>query len=401
MKSNVSIVSAFLVAVVLLSALAARAEQAPGPAAGPDPLQLVKDAAAFAKATTDLTVKFSIATHLAIQGQTRDITLDADVSISGDRKFIFKISTPSDSAEVTSDGADQYVYRPKDNKYLKMKAPLDREDALSMISGDPMRMATIWLGQLLNNSLDLLQGATGEYLGLADGQHHLKLTYPRYILELWLADGPQPLPKKMIMDVTPALSQESGGATAVNTVEFKEWNAAPALAPGLFAWKAPEGATEEKPRTAPGADMLGKAAPDFALKMLDGSDMKLSAHKDKDVVILDFFATWCGPCRMSMPIIDKVADEYKPKGVAFYAVNCGEDPEKVKKYLEGQKLDVPVALDTAQDVQMQYGATSIPRMIVVGKDGTVQAIHAGFSPALDRELREQLDTLLSGKKLEE
>ena len=390
-------------AYIFVVAFAFHAVAEPTPPTGAkDPLQLVKDAAAFAKNTQDLSFAMEISTHLEIGGEVRDITLKADVALSGDRKSVFKISTPTESAEVSSNGTDQFIYREADKKFMKVKAPLDREDALSMISGDPMRMSTIWLGQVLNNSLDLLQGATGEYLGSENGQDHVKLVYPTFTLELWLAQGAAPTPQRMVMDVTPALSRAPEGAKAVNTVVFSNWQTAPAFAAEHFAWKAPEGATEDKPRTgAPGAELLGKAAPDFSLKMLDGSDMKLSNHKDKDVVILDFFATWCGPCRMSMPIIDKVADDYKSKGVAFYAVNCGEDGAKVKSYLEGQKLEVPVAMDAAQEVQAKYGANSIPRMIVVGKDGTVQAIHAGFSPALDRELREQLDTLLSGKKLEE
>lgn len=376
--------------------------EATPPAGAPDPLQLVKDAAKFAKDTADIGFTMEIATRIEVGGESRDINLKAEVSLSGDRKSIFKITTPTESAEVISDGTNQYIYRPDNKKYMQVKSPLDREDALSMISGDPMRMATIWLGQLMNNSLDLLQGVTGEYVGLENGQHHLKLTSPRYNLDLWLAEGAAPTPQRMLMDVTPALTGAPEGAKAINTVTFSNWQTAPAFAATHFAWNAPEGATEEKPRTgAPGAELLGKAAPDFALKMLDGSDMKLSSHKDKDVVILDFFATWCGPCRMSMPVIDKVADDYKAKGVAFYAVNCGENADKVKSYLEGQKLEVPVAMDAAQEVQAKYGANSIPRMIVIGKDGTVQAIHAGFSPALDRDLRGQLDSLLAGKKLTE
>lgn len=385
-----------------VASIATASAEAVPEATGPDPLQVVKNAAAFAKNTADLSFAMEISTHIELAGESREIALTAEVALSGDRKSIFKITTPTESAEVTSNGTEQYIYRPADKKFMKVKAPLDREDALSMISGDPMRMSTIWLGQLLNNSLDLLDQAKGEYVGAENGQDHVKLLYPKFALDLWVAQGATPLPQRMVMDVTPALTRAPEGAKAVNTVVFTNWQTSPGFAPAHFAWNAPEGATEDKGRSgAPGAELLGKAAPDFSLKMLDGSEMTLSSHKDKDVVILDFFATWCGPCRMSMPVVDKVADDYKSKGVAFYAVNCGEDSAKVKGFLDGQNLDMPVALDPNQVVQSKYGANSIPRMILVGKDGTVQAIHAGYSPALDRDLREQLDTLLSGKKLEE
>ena len=88
----------------------------------------------------------------------------------------------------------------------------------------------------------------------------------------------------------------------------------------------------------------------------------------------------------------RAAIQREGSGVAVL-LNCGEDADKVKNFLTTQNLELPVALDADQNVQTLYGATSIPRMILIGKDGTVQAVHAGFSPELGKDLREQLDTL--------
>jgi thiol-disulfide isomerase/thioredoxin len=380
------------IVVALLIALATQAG-----AEGPDALKIVKDASDYVKGLDAFGVAFKVSTHLEVEGQTRDITLDADVLLKGGQQSILKIKTDTDEAQVTCTGADLYLYLPKQNKFKKLEAPLDREDTLGMISGGAMRPSTIWLGQFVNGSLDLLQDATGAFVGEESGQQHVKLTYPNLSVDLWFSGSPALL-QKMEMDVTNALGPPGQGpAKAVNTLTFSNWQTAPELTAQHFAWKAPEGATEES--SDPNKALVGKAAPDFTLGMLAGGEMKLSSHKDKDVVILDFFATWCGPCRMSMPVVNDVANEYKSKGVAFYAVNCGEEAEKVKSYLAGQKLDLPVAMDATSKVQMTYGANSIPRMIVVGKDGTVQAVHAGFSPDLGRTLRQQIDTLLSGKSL--
>lgn len=383
-----------------LVALLAMALQAHGES--PDPLQLVKDAAAYLKSLPALSFTMEVTTHLEMGGESRDMALTAEVLFGPERRSELKIKTASDAADVTSDGTNQIVYRPKDNTYLKVKAPLDREDTLSMVAGGPMQLASIWVGRLVNDSLDLLKEASGEYVGLENGQHHIKLNYPKLSLEIFLGGEGTPVPQRIVMDVTSALGPADGSASAVNTVALSNLQAAPEAGPERFAWKAPEGATEEKQEArAPGSELLGKIAPDFELALLAGGNVKLSSHKEKEVVVLDFFATWCGPCRMSMPVVNEVANQYRDKGVAFYAVNCGEDRDRVEKFMAAQKLALAVALDSNQKVQRAYGANSIPRMVVIGKDGSVQAIHAGFSPALGKDLRAQLDTLLSGKLLEE
>lgn len=383
--------------LVVLLAVAARVH-----AQNPDPVQLVKDAAAYLSSLPAVGFSMEIATHLEAGGEVRDMTLNADILFGPERRSELKIKTTTDAADVLSDGKHQYIYRPKDNTFLKVDAPLDREDTLSMVAGGPMQLASIWLGRLLNNSLDLVKDAQGEYVGLVGGEHHIKLTYPKLSMEVYLGGEGTPLPKRIVMDVTPGLGPAGASAKAINTITLSNIQTAPEAGPERFAWQAPEGAKQEQVETkAPGSELLGKVAPAFELNLLAGGNMALANHKDKDVVVLDFFATWCGPCRMSMPIVNEVANEYKDKGVATYAVNCGEDADRVEKFMAGQKLTLNVAMDTTQKVQRLYGANSIPRMVVIGKDGTVQAIHAGFSPALGKELREQLDTLLAGKRLEE
>jgi len=368
----------------------------------PDPIKLVKDAAAYLKSLPALGFTMEIATHLEVGAEIRDMALTAEVLFGPERRSELKIKTATDAADVISDGANQTIYQPKANTFMKVKAPLDREDTLSMVAGGPMQIASVWVGRLVNDSLDLTKDAQGEYVGLENGQHHVKLSYPKMVLDIYLGGEGTPVPQRIEMDVTAALGPAQGPARAVNTVTISNLQTAPEAGAERFAWKAPEGATEERQEArAPGSELLGKAAPDFELALLGGTNVKLSSHKDKDVVVLDFFASWCGPCRMSMPIVDEVAAEYKDKGVAIYAVNCGEDQDRVENFIASQKLSLPVLMDTKQSAQRQYGANSIPRMIVIGKDGTVQAIHAGFSPALGKELREQLDTLLSGKRLEE
>jgi thiol-disulfide isomerase/thioredoxin len=176
----------------------------------------------------------------------------------------------------------------------------------------------------------------------------------------------------------------------------------PDLPDERFKFVPPEGAKKVESFSQPdqpAALPLGKAAPDFKLALLGGGQMALSQHKGKDIVILDFWATWCGPCRRSMPIVAEVAAAYKDKGVVLYAVNQDEDAATIQKFLTAQKLSVTVALDQGGAVGEQYGAASIPLTVIVGKDGTVQAVHVGLTPGLKKALTDELDTLAAGKSL--
>ena len=166
----------------------------------------------------------------------------------------------------------------------------------------------------------------------------------------------------------------------------------------------PEGIGEPAPApqaaAGGGGAQLGAPAPEFTLGKFGGGEVALAQHKDKDIVVLDFFASWCGPCRMSMPVVHETLKAYADKGVQLYGVNLREPDEKVTQFLTSSKIEgMPVLLDRNGAVAMQYGASSIPRLIIVGKDGTVQAIHSGYSPALVEELKTQLDQLLGGKPL--
>ena len=133
--------------------------------------------------------------------------------------------------------------------------------------------------------------------------------------------------------------------------------------------------------------------------MLDESSFELSQHLDKGVIILDFWATWCGPCVRALPIIAEVAATYKDQGVEFFAVNLGDEPAAVQAFLEEHKLSVPVVLDRDNRIGALYKAEAIPQTVIIGKDGVVQVVHVGFSANLQAELSHELDALVAGKKL--
>src|SRR5690348_12023215 len=93
------------------------------------------------------------------------------------------------------------------------------------------------------------------------------------------------------------------------------------------------------------SDLVGKPAPAIKLDLLDGGKFDLADYKGKNVLIVDFWATWCGPCRAAMPVLMDVAKEYKDKGVLYFAVDLRENPATIKKFLQAQKWNIQVPLD--------------------------------------------------------
>lgn len=122
----------------------------------------------------------------------------------------------------------------------------------------------------------------------------------------------------------------------------------------------------------------GRPASDFTLQTLaDAKPVRLSDLKGS-VVLLDFWATWCGPCRGWLPIVAKAQRDYAAKGLKVFAVNERESETKVRDYLAKQKLDVPVLMDPSGAVGTQYRANSIPLTVIVGRDGNVVRVMVGL-----------------------
>lgn len=144
----------------------------------------------------------------------------------------------------------------------------------------------------------------------------------------------------------------------------------------------------------------GKDAPAIqALSLLNGETMSLAEHRGEHIVILDFWATWCPPCRDAMPALQTIAADYHGKGVRLYAVNVGEMPNQITPFLREYDLDLTVALDSDGRISDSYQVEGIPQTVVIGKEGRIQAVHVGYFPGMEGRLRKELDALLRGESL--
>lgn len=136
---------------------------------------------------------------------------------------------------------------------------------------------------------------------------------------------------------------------------------------------------------------IGASAPSFELPDLQGKPVSLSQFKGK-VVILDFWATWCGPCRMSMPILEKLQLE-NPDDLKLLAINLGDTREDVRDFVGRRNIRTTVLLDSDSRIGGIYGAGSIPMQVVIDKKGVVRDIKVGFSSSMGEQLKKQLDEL--------
>lgn len=136
-------------------------------------------------------------------------------------------------------------------------------------------------------------------------------------------------------------------------------------------------------------------APLFTANLLGGESVSLADHRGSEVVMLDFWASWCGPCRVALPYVAELAAEFADRPVKVYAVNVGEDPETVARFVEQEGLDLTVVLDTMGEVAGLYDVTGIPQMVIIGKDGVVADAHTGFHRSDIARWRQVIEGLLT------
>ena len=142
-----------------------------------------------------------------------------------------------------------------------------------------------------------------------------------------------------------------------------------------------------------GGIQVGSESPDFSATDLQGRQVALSELLDRKVVVVDFWATWCAPCLMSMPKLQELHEDFKERQVEVLAVNLGEDLKTIEDFLKRQKYTFRVVADEDQAIGSRFGVNAIPAQVVVNADGVVEWVQIGYDPSKESELRQLLESL--------
>jgi len=118
-------------------------------------------------------------------------------------------------------------------------------------------------------------------------------------------------------------------------------------------------------------------APDFTLKSHSGENIRLSDFRGQ-VVLLNFWASWCGPCRQEMPILDAIHSKYSPLGFSVIGVNVDQKQEKAIEYLRDTQVSFPVLYDPDSRVSKLYSVSAMPSTAIIDRDGNVRFVHPGY-----------------------
>jgi peroxiredoxin len=137
----------------------------------------------------------------------------------------------------------------------------------------------------------------------------------------------------------------------------------------------------------------GQTAPDFALKSSTGENLRLSEYRG-DVVMINFWATWCGPCRQEMPLLDELYSRYNRVGFNLLGVNIDDDSRRAMQMVEELGVNFPVLFDARKEVSKLYEVEAMPVTVIVDRQGTVRYVHHGYKPGYEEKYLDQIRSLL-------
>jgi peroxiredoxin len=139
-------------------------------------------------------------------------------------------------------------------------------------------------------------------------------------------------------------------------------------------------------------DASGQAA-NFTLKSAAGENVRLSEYRGQ-VVLINFWASWCGPCRQEMPELDNIHRKYADLGFTVFGVNVEQDRAMADKVLRDIPVSFPILFDDANRVSELYGVDAMPVTVLVDRRGEIRYLHRGYKPGYEDQYEAQVRALV-------
>jgi peroxiredoxin len=138
---------------------------------------------------------------------------------------------------------------------------------------------------------------------------------------------------------------------------------------------------------------LAEMAPDFSLKTWQGANVRLAEQRG-DIIVINFWASWCGPCLQEMPKLEQLAQKYQDLGVQVWGVNVETDTAAALAYLAKLPVSFPILFDNENKVSAAYAVKAMPTTVIINKDGAVRAVHHGYQSGYEKKYEQDIKKLL-------
>lgn len=387
----------FLAALMMLTAAAGHAEE--------EAREVLLEAMGFVAGQEAKGCHLRLTDLLDAGGEPAETTIDMSLQLRGEADLRLTLDTGSMKAMVVANGDSRWYYSETDRTYMQAPAASTRAQLMYSLIAAGTKPAMAWVALFLHGKKDLL--AVAKELSLEEPEdlsvdgtaipcRRVRMVSESGVSEAWIGPPGRPLLYKMRMDLSDSLRElpdVPSNASRLVTVTFRGWDLTTTPDDTVFAFTPPANTSPPAP---PGADALfRKTAPAIRLPLLDGGTMDIAEHRGKNVVVLEFWTTWCPGCQKGLPMAAAVAREFADKNVAFYAVNVGEPEDKVREYVEAKGIEAKVAMDPKNEAAKSYQVRSIPRTVVIDRNGVVTAGHVGVPADYKEQLRQDIRKALA------
>lgn len=133
-------------------------------------------------------------------------------------------------------------------------------------------------------------------------------------------------------------------------------------------------------------------APDFTLTDANGQSVTLSDLRGQ-VIMINFWASWCGPCRQEMPLLEQIHQRYEPLGFTLLGVNVEKNPADGQAFLKERPVSFPVLYDPENDISKLYDVVAMPSTVLIDRQGNVRYLHHGYKPGYENDYQDQIRAL--------
>lgn len=138
---------------------------------------------------------------------------------------------------------------------------------------------------------------------------------------------------------------------------------------------------------------LGKSAPDFTLKSMMGQNLNLAEQRG-NIIVINFWASWCGPCRTEMPILQEFHNQYQDLGVAVWGVNVEQQNQAGLDYIQELGVDFPIFFDASNTISAAYNVEAMPTTVIIDRNGNVRSVFRGYQKGYEKKYAKVIKQLI-------